>query len=109
METEHINLVLSAFAIIGSSVGFWAWLQSRNVRKNALTRLMMGIAHEQIITKGLFYVNRGYITSEEYSSLVKYTYEPYIQLGGNGLAERVYESVKELPLRTHHPKLDELS
>lgn len=44
------------------------------------------------------YVERGYITSDEYENLNDYLYAPYAEAGGNGSAKRVMEEVRKLPL-----------
>jgi len=49
------------------------------------------------------YLDRGYILKDEYDDLVKYLYKPYSAFGGNGLAEKVFEEVKELPIRRSTP------
>ena len=45
------------------------------------------------------YIERGYITQEEYDSLYNYLYIPYKELGGNGTAERMVNEVKKLPIK----------
>lgn len=86
-------------SIIGSG-GLWAYLQSKDLRRDATTRLMMGLAYAQLTSLGTYYTNRGWITRDEYSDYLKYYYEPYKALGGNGVAERVTDGVRELPLRS---------
>lgn len=82
------------------SAGFWSWLDARRTKKSANTRLLVGIAHDRITHLGMKYVERGYITRDEYENLNDYLYEPYAQAGGNGSAKRVMEEVRKLPLRT---------
>jgi hypothetical protein len=57
----------------------------------------MGLAYHNIVDLGMLYINRGSITKDEYEDFRKYFYEPYIALGGNGVAERIMEDVKNLP------------
>ena len=96
---ETLAVILAIFGTVGSSIGFWQFMANRGLRKNALVCLMMGMAHERIVQTGIAYIERGYITTEEYGAYSKYFFEPYISLGGNGLAQRVYEEVKRLPIR----------
>jgi hypothetical protein len=49
------------------------------------------------------YLDRGYILKDEYDDLVKYLYKPYSAFGGNGLAEKVFAEVKELPIKRSTP------
>lgn len=90
-----ITLICAVFA----SQGFWAWLQSRSERKSALTRLVMGLGYAKIMDLGEKYVNRGNVTKDEYQDFVKYLYEPYRDLKGDGTAEKMMDEVKKLPLR----------
>lgn len=48
---------------------------------------------------GMRYIDRGWITQDEYENLNTYLYEPYMKLGGNGSALRVMQEVNKLPIR----------
>lgn len=80
------------------SAGFWEFLHARWEKKSAKTRLLVGIAHDRIVFLGMKYVERGFLTSDEYENLNDYLYEPYADAGGNGSAKRVMEEVRKLPL-----------
>lgn len=60
--------------------------------------MLVGLAHDRIITLGMDYISRGYITHDEYENLYKYLYQPYKELGGNGSAERIIMEVNKLPI-----------
>lgn len=98
--TEFIlAIVTAAFA----STGFWSFImykiQKKDKHKDAMTRLMLGIAHERIMELGAKYVEQGHISADDYSDFMKYLYDPYIELGGNGTAEKFVESqVKQLKI-----------
>ena len=98
--TEFIGLIVGA---IFASGGFWAfitaWYNNRSKRQNALIKLMLGIGHREIVECGMEYIERGYITKDEYNDLLTYLYNPYVELGGNGTAERIVEEVKKLPIK----------
>lgn len=100
--TEFIGLIIGA---IFASGGFWAfitaWYNNRSKRQSALVKLMLGIGHREIVECGMEYIKRGYITKDEYEDLVHYLYDPYVELGGNGTAERVMQEVKKLPIKEH--------
>ena len=83
--------------IIGST-GLWNYLTARREKNDAKTQLLVGLAHDRIIYLGMHYVERGYITRDEYENLNDYLYKPYESAGGNGSAQRVMEEVKKLPL-----------
>lgn len=101
---------LSTFITIGTTLlasgGFWTYMSSRQAKRDkanqserAETRLLLGIAHDRIIHLGLSYINRGWVSKDEYEDLLKYLWEPYSEFGGNGLAERVMADVMKLPMR----------
>ena len=82
-----------------SSAGLWNYLTRKNEKHNASTQLLLGLAHDRIIYLGMNYIERGYITKDEYDDFLRYLYNPYSKFGGNGLAERVMESVSKLPIQ----------
>lgn len=92
------TLLTVVLTLLGSA-GFWSYLESRRAKKDANTRLLIGISHDRIIYLGMKCVERGYITQDEYENLEVYLYEPYAAAGGNGSAKRVMEEVRKLPLR----------
>ena len=61
--------------------------------------MILGLGHIKIIDICEKYIERGYITQEEYDSLYNYLYIPYKELGGNGTAERLVQEVKHLPIK----------
>ena len=63
------------------------------------SRMILGLGHDVIITKGEFYIQRGWITTDEYENLHDYLYKPYKEMGGNGAAERIINEVKKLPTK----------
>lgn len=93
---EMFVTVVCAFL---ASSGFWAYISSRANKKSASTRMLLGLAYERIMTLSMTYINRGFITRDEYEDLVKYLYKPYKELGGNGSAERIMREVEALPIR----------
>ena len=89
-----------AAALIASS-GFWTYFQKRDKAKDATTRLLLGLAYGQIMTLGMTFIERGWVTKDEFEEFQKYLYRPYKELGGNGVAERVMTEVSGLPLMSH--------
>ena len=97
MESWMVAIITAAISVAASS-GFWQFLQHRHDKKDAKTRLLIGLAHDRILFLGMSYIHRGYITKEEYDDLNKYLYEPYREAGGNGSAEKVMSEVDKLPM-----------
>ena len=67
-------------------------------KKDVRTQMLVGLGHDRIMYLGMHYIERGWITRDEYENLVDYLYKPYEMMGGNGSAKRVIEEVKKLPL-----------
>ncbi len=96
---EWLKTFCTILAAVLASSGFWAYIQSRRDKKDARTRLLVGLAHDRICWLGMSYVRRQYVTRDEYENLHDYLYVPYHELGGNGSAERVMKEVNSLELR----------
>lgn len=97
-----VTIVCSVFA----SSGFWAYFQLRRDKKSATTKLLMGLAYDKITHLGMNYIERGWISKDEYEDFRKYLYEPYTEFGGNGVAERIMHEVARLPLKAHSKYAD---
>ena len=67
-------------------------------KDDAERKMLVGLAHDRIVHLGMAYVERGYITQDEYENLRVYLYEPYEKMGGNGSARRVMLEVDKLPV-----------
>ena len=70
------------------------------------SQMLIGLAHDRIIFLGMHYIERGWITQDEYENLYEYLYKPYEKLGGNGSAKRIMTEVNKLPIRksTYQPE-----
>ena len=88
--------VLSAFL---ASSGFWAWMTARNNKKSASTQMILGLGHDRIIYLCEKYIERGWISSDEYENLNTFLFEPYVKMGGNGTAKRLMAIVDNLPTK----------
>ena len=85
-------------AVLASS-GLWAVVAKRVDKVDAERKMLVGLAHDRIIHLGMVYIERGYVTQDEYENLQVYLYEPYEEMGGNRSARRVMEEVRKLPIR----------
>lgn len=97
MQVTWIDGIISILAVFGASSGFWAWLASRNHAESSTTKLIMGLALDRIIATGNEFVDRGWITADEYGEFKKYLYDPYKKLGGNGTADKIMVEIDKLP------------
>lgn len=101
---DIIQVVVTIACSVLASSGLWAYLSKRSDKMDAKTELLMGIAHDRIISSGMAYVERGFITQDEYENLHTYLYEPYKHVIGDkkefGSAERVMKEVDKLPIHS---------
>lgn len=83
-------------AVLGGS-GVWAWAKAKTDHNNNAAKLLLAVSRNQLIALGRTYIDRGYITMDEYEEY-EAEYRIYSDLGGNGLARRVFEQVDNLPM-----------
>lgn len=93
-----LQMIVTIVCAVIASSGFWAYIQKRNENKDAKSRMLLGLAHDRIIFLGMTYIERGWITQDEYENLHEYLYKPYEEMGGNGSAKRVMTEVNRLPI-----------
>ena len=100
------QLILTIFCSVLASSGFWAFVMRQSEKKDIKTEMLIGLGHDRIMQSGMFYIDRGYITRDEYENLYEYLYKPYEKLGGNGSAKRIMAEVDKLPIRKGRLKED---
>ena len=91
-----VQMSVTILCTMLTSSGLWAFVASKQKVNDASTLLMLGLAHGAIVSQGVRYINRGYITFDEYEDFMKYLCEPYATFGGNGMAEKIIDQVKKL-------------
>lgn len=94
-----VQIAVPLVVAVLTSSGLWAVVAKRVDKGDAQRKMLVGLAHDRIIHLGMVYVDRGYITQDEYENLNDYLYTPYEKMGGNGSAKRVMEEVRKLPIR----------
>ena len=104
MEPWIQSVVTIICAVLASS-GFWAFLQKRAERKaaenkqtNVETQMLIGLAHDRIVYLGMSYIERGWVSQDEYENLYEYLYKPYEKLGGYVSAKRIMTDFNKLPI-----------
>lgn len=97
--SKVIEVVIILITSMLASSGMWAFLSKKLDKKDVKIEMLVGLAHDRIMFLGMSYVERGYITQDEYENLYDYLYKPYEKLGGNGSAKRVMAEVNKLPIR----------
>lgn len=98
---DYTQIVLTVICSVLASSGFWAYFTKKMDKNSAEKEMLIGLAHDRIIYLGMVYIERGWITQDEFENLHDYLYVPYEKLGGNGSAKKIMEEVKRLP--THSP------
>ena len=98
MET-WIQMMLTIIGSVVASSGFWAYIQKKLEKKDIKTIMLIGLAHDRIIYLGMSYIERGWITHDEFENIHDYLYKPYEQMGGNGAAKRIMNELQKLPIR----------
>ena len=95
-----IQMAITIICSVLASSGFWAFIQKRSEKNDLRTQMLIGLGHDRIINLGMSYIERGWITQDEYENLYVYLYKPYQEIGGNGSAKRIMEEVSRLPIKT---------
>lgn len=93
--------IITIICTILASSGFWLLIERCLDRKDVRTKLLIGIGHDRIITLGMMYLERGWITEDEFENLYDYLYIPYQKAGGNGSATKIIQEVMKLPIKHH--------
>lgn len=110
---DWVQYVVTIVCALLASSGFWGYISRKadqrhdeeiahqkqaQAEREAQKRLLIGLAHDRIMQLGVKYINRGYISHEEYENFIVYLYEPYSACGGNGSGAKIAEEVKKLPM-----------
>ena len=45
----HLDIIVTLAVAVFGSTGFWTWIQSRNRKRSAEDRLLLGLAYDKII------------------------------------------------------------
>ena len=97
------DVILAIIGAVFASTGFWTLINqlivNRKKKKSAETQMLMGLGHDRICYLGETYLDRGFISREEYENLNDYLFIPYQKLGGNGTAAKIMAEVDRLPLK----------
>lgn len=102
MGLDLTEIIVALLGILGVSGGFWTWVAKKRDAESATTKLIMGLALDRIVQTGSDFVDKGYVTVDEYGDFRKYLYDPYKELGGNGTADKTMVEVDKLPTKPNH-------
>lgn len=96
---QVVQIVIAVVTSVLASSGLWTYIQKKAEKKDAKSKLLLGLAHDRIVFLGSTYIERGYITKDEYENLHDYLYLPYAEMGGNGTAKKIMQAVDRLDLK----------
>ena len=91
-----MQILLTVFSSVLASSGLWAYIAKRAEKKDVKTEMLIGLGHDRIMYLGMSYIDRGWITSDEYENLYDFLYKPYEKMGGNGSAKLIMNEVNKL-------------
>lgn len=84
-------------ALLGGS-GLWAFVKTKMDQNSTEEELLLVLVRARIIEEGERYLERGYILSGEYADFYEELYKPYKDMGGNGLAQHIFDRLEKLPM-----------
>lgn len=92
---------LGIITAILASQGLWSCvqvqLQKRGKNRSAVEKACLALLHDKIYDRAERYITRNSITLDEFDNL-KYLYEPYEELGGNGTGKELFTRCSKLPM-----------
>ena len=94
-----LNDMLTIIIALLASSGFWAFLQRKKDKTDFRKDLLLGLAHDRMMHLCLVYIDRGWISADEYENLHTFLYKPYAEVGGNGSVSKLMKEVDKLPIR----------
>ena len=101
MVFHNGDLLLKLVIAIFASTGFWAFttqaVARTSDRKDAHTKMLLGLAHDRLYYLSSTYIYRECITTDEFDNL-RYLYEAYAALGGNGTGKKLFDEACKLPI-----------
>jgi len=98
--SQWVALVFTGLYTVAASAGFWKFFSQRHPAKQSEIQLLLGLSRELFHIIGVSYIERGWISRDEYENLVTHIYAPYKVLGGNSTADRIMEEISDLPFRS---------
>lgn len=101
-----VQTVVAVLCTFVASTGFWTFMQKRADTKDGIKEMLIGLGHDRIMCLGMRYIERGWISQEEYENLHEYLYIPYQKIHGNGSAKRIMQCVDTLPIRKYDPDME---
>lgn len=97
---QWVDMLITMIGSVFASGGVWSFVLYKVKQNDAGTRMTRGMAHYRIIEEGQKFIERGWITHEEYDDFMKYLGNPYLESGSNGLAKKMIDDISDLPFKS---------
>lgn len=93
-----LQILVTILTSVLASSGLWAFLGNIREKNSAERDILIGIGHIELMFFGMQYVERGWITQDEYDIMAD-LYKPYKKLGGNGSGSKIMHEIEQLPIK----------
>lgn len=100
MIPPWVDMVIGIIAATIGSSGLWAFMMNRREKKDSKNDILIGLGHDRIMYLSGKYIERGWITQDEYENLHDFLFVPYAKAGGNGAAAKAMKEVDKLEIRS---------
>lgn len=97
---HSIEMLITIIGSVFASSGLWTLILYKAKQKDIGLLMTRGMAHYHIIEEGQKFIDRGWITHEEYDDFMKYLANPYLESGSNGLAKKMIDTISDLPFKS---------
>lgn len=94
---EIILAILGSSALAAIISGIFSLLVSRQHKENGVAAGVRILLYERIKFLGTRYVEKGYVSNDDYEDLLKMHRVYHNPLKGNGFLDDIMEQVKKLP------------
>ena len=112
--TPWEQVAVTVFTAVLASSGIWSVVLFRMQRRenekerakekdSVESKALKALLHDRIFTGCKEAISVGSVSPDDYNNL-KYLYDPYRALGGNGTAKRMMDEVEGLPLDVEEKK-----
>lgn len=95
-----IEVLVTITGSVFASSGLWSLILYKIKKNDSGILMTRGMAHYRIIEEGQKFIERGWITHEEYDDFMKYLGDPYLESGSNGLAKKMIDDISDLPFKS---------
>lgn len=92
-----VEMILTIVGAVVASTGFWTFMQKVFSKPRALDKLLLAIVQDRFVSLSQTCIDKGYVTEQQYKILMD-IYKPYKAADGDGLVDKYWSEVNELPL-----------